>query len=268
VTSLNVALDPSSPGLPAYFATLATLPVSFTPSPPSAVPDVTVIDGRTEWPHHAARAIRDGVRGIVVSDPRVTSASTVSELALTAERAGVPVELAEPFAGDPAFEEHGARIAEQSDGLSGVFLTENRTDANGAPAALSVLRTLRAMRLDVGVRSIATTAVGLSIVGWAGDTPVLAHTTRSGVRSGQRVQGIGATHNIDLVLHGSSNAAPALITITSVSDSSRLPTVYETADRAAWRRVARALESGQQSYGSLAGFAADVEVATSMTPVR
>ncbi|MGW4032949.1 hypothetical protein ACWEFL_27225 [Streptomyces sp. NPDC004838] len=239
----------------AFDYTLATLPESYVVVPTHA--DVEVVDGGVGWVNAASRAIETGVRAVIVTDPVFVGSDAVLGLADRADAAGVLVRMAEQFAGNPALAAHERQLRAHLVATTAVVVTETRAEVPPADAALSVLRTLRALGLDAEFASWSGRLSSVHIGGDAGTVAIEAAVSRSR-HAGQRIQALGWSRTVDIELPPAGTSTPARLTITTLDGEDKLASIYETADRAAWRATHESLESGHVDTAALRAFAADV----------
>lgn len=255
-----LAIAPDAVGEPPqYSSTLASLPISFSPASGEQRPEVLAIAGNGDWAARAAAAIGDGIRSIVVSAPATTSTSELAALIELASDRSARVELAEPYAGDPVFEKHGDQLRAHVQTLSALVVTESAPRLDQPDAVLRVLRTLRALGLEPELASVDGSPTGASIQAAAGRLIVEANVARSAAAVGQRIQGLGFSRTLDIRLHGAQNARPATVVVATMAGENRLSTVYETAERAAWRRIAADSGGGEPRNTGLRTFLEDLE---------
>ena len=258
MTTLTITVDPSSP-LPSYAMTLATLPVSFAGHGDIATADVVHCSGAGDWTRRASELIEQGARALIISDPEPADPQDVRRLLDTAQQHSTAVELAEPYAGDPALSVHAAALTAHLAGLTALVITENTPDLTPDAAALSIARLVRALGRTLTLTSIRSHADTVFVNGTAGELLVQGLVTRSRAGVQQRVQGLGFGRTLDIRLLGSANARPSEITVSTMGGETRLSTTYETAERTAWTRLHCTLTAGQRDSTSLAGFADDLD---------
>ncbi|HEX5727869.1 hypothetical protein [Microbacterium sp.] len=255
-----------------FAPTLASLPVSFTPATPDEFPDVTVIDGGAPWPLEVADAIRAGSRGVIVSAPSITDPADVRAAADLAEQHGASIVLAEPYAGDPGLLANQTDITHHMAAVDTVSIKHIDVDADSDADSqlLAVLRTARAIGYPgIDVVTYMRTGHGFTASGVARNGAVFAGlgVRSSGAQEGQSVRGYGFARTVAVDLYGAATASPALISYTNVEGELRVPTVYETADRAAWKRLKSTLTApGSQSLITLRDFADDLETVLAARP--
>jgi hypothetical protein len=242
-----------------FSETLASLPESFGPATAAEPATVVTVDGDGGWPAEAAQAIRGGARAVIVVDPLVVEAAEVRELATLADASGAFVELAEQYAGDPALAVHRQDLLDHIETLGVLVVTETTPALRRENAVLGVLRTLRALGQQVRLTDVWETPTAVLTRGSAGAIVVEGAVSRGTVPIGQRVQGLGTGRTVDVTLLGRATARPASITVATMAGELRLPTVYETAPRATWRRVHAALENRRHDNAALQAFADDVD---------
>jgi hypothetical protein len=259
--ALTIGITPGAV-VPSFAPTLASLPVSFTPGTAEAFPDITVVEGGDQWPLEVADAIRSGSRGVVVSNPGVTTVADVNAAADLANKHGARVVLAEAFAGDPGLLEHLIDVTNHLAAVDTLSIKYVSADGDAHSQLLSALRTARTVGYaGIKLHSVVITDHGFTAAGTAANDAVFAAL---GVRSsaavaGQSIRGYGFARTVEIDLFGAKTAAPARISVTNVDGELLVPTVYETADRAAWQRLKRELAEPAAGQTELRDFAADLE---------
>lgn len=253
--------------VPSFAPTLASLPVSFTPAIATDSLDVAIIGGGAQWALEVADAIRNGSRGVVVSNPAMTDPAEVIAAATLADERGVLVVLAEPYAGDPGLLAHQTDIVNHLAAVDTLSVKYVSADDDSPNQLLAVLRTARAVGYPtIRLSSFVDTEHGFTAAGVAANGAVFGAL---GVRSsaavaGQSIRGYGFARTVELELFGTVTATPARITYTNVDGRVLVPSVYETADRAAWRHLADELKSTvAQRRNALRDFATDIETVLS-----
>lgn len=258
MTILTIA--PASPDAPLRFLqTMASLPESFSSTSRTAAPDAVSVDGGPNWAKQATTLIETGVKALVVSDPRVVEADEVHNLILIAEHHGATVELAESYAGDPALKHHGESISANLETMAVLIVTENHPLPDLRSAALSIVRTCRALGRPLELETVRWHGHSVFVIGRSQNLVVEGVVTRSNACVGQRIQGLGYASTMNVWLTGSATAQPADIAITTLSGETRFTTIYETADRAAWKRLHQTVtSSAQRNTHALTLFAQDL----------
>lgn len=244
--------------LPRFGRTLASLPVSYVPAAQDTVPHVMLVSGEGEWAQRSADAIGKGCRAIIVTDPGMAAADSIAALADLAERSGVVIELAERYAGDATLQHHRHDLAQHLLAASTIIVTQIGPFGTPAAAALDMVRTLRALGQAPVITSLWTIGQSVAIRGTTGAMLVEGLATAGSAATGQRVQALGFSRTLRLTLPGDGDACPADIRIANMKGERKLPGLYESADRAAWRRVLAALASGRSDVTGLRLFAQDV----------
>jgi len=259
---MNTALTIGSqePGLLTRFGrTLASLPVSYTAAAPDSVPQVMLISGEGEWARRGADAIERGCAAVIIVDPGMTSAEQIVELADLAERNGSIVECVERYAGDSTLLQHRRDLTQHLVAVSAIILTQIGDFQNPASAALDMVRTLRALGQTVAIDKLWTTAHSVGIRGTSGTTLIEGLATAGTVAVGQRIQALGFGRTLSMTLHGDGSARPSDIRIANMKGERKWPGVYQSADRAAWRRIVASMAvSTSPDVSGLRLFADDV----------
>ncbi|PRB07513.1 hypothetical protein [Microbacterium sp. MYb64] len=234
---------------------LATLPESYVIADSAA--DVVVVDGGADWVQACARAVDTGARAVIVTDPVVVDAESILALDHRADEAGALVRVVDQYAGNPALAAHGRQLRAHLVVATAVILTETRAELSPADAALSVVRTLRALGFDTELAHWTVRPHSVHVAGSAGAVAVEAVVSRSS-HAGQRVQVLGSSRTIDIALPAAGTSTPARLTVTTLDGEDKLASVYEAADRAEWRRTHDLLGSGNTGASQLRELAADV----------
>lgn len=248
MTPFTVFADPEARDRGDLDAVVASLPVSLAYGARPA--DLVAVSGSHGWSGRLDAAILDGARGVVVVDPVGDEAPV----------AAIPVVLDQTFASHPGV--HAARDAAAR--IPAGALLEIRIATHGVEDLADEL--LRGIALSRAVtrtsvaegRLLARGAHGLTVRATLDDgRPALFTVTRTtAIARSARVRLLGDTA-VEVVVPDSSAARPARVTVTGPDASGLLPTVYETAHRASWRRLHRAVIEGRPTT-DLADFSDDL----------
>lgn len=251
----------------AFAATAASLPRSFRTVADGRADLVSVAGGPT-WADDARAAVDAGARGVIISDPSVVSADAVRALRDVVTSANATVVIADRYAADPAIVQHREDVVAHVSTVATLLITETAPTVSVRYAAFSVLRTLRAIGFDATITSSIDHGASITLRGNAGETIISANVAASTAAVGQRVLGFAYGRTVEIVLNGADTARPAHISITTMAGENRLSTVYETADRAAWRRAAEYHRGEASSSTELDGLLADIEAVERLSPAR
>lgn len=236
----------------AVASVIASLPVSFTPAGPES--EVRAILGIPGWASEALTAVGDGVKGLVIVSP---SAEDVAPLERAAEAAGVPIVIDSRWAANPALAGTDAPVREvlaQAVLLDSVATATFDTD----------LESLLAEHLAVALR-FAGELYDLRILhrsrhGYtaSGRLPDGAPVSLQGIITGSRSPGtslnlLTAGGGVGITIPDSNAAWPAEARVVTTNGATLLPTIYESAHRATWRRLRDHL-AAPSSARDLAGF--------------
>lgn len=245
---------------------VASLPATFGPA--AAEPDglaghadVAVIDGAAGWTASAARAIRAGARGVMVVNPVPEPAH---ELVTVADGAAAAVVLDLRWASSPALisnsGEPDARQAVRSALGTAAMLDSVATAAPGSdPRRLlgEHLAALLAVSGPVdGVVLLRSDAAGYTGSGrLANGAPFAFEGVLTAAFSARvDIRLYTADGGVSIRVPGPEAAWPAEVRVTGPHGEVLLPTLYESAHRAAWRRLKYHLSAGTRP-DDLAGFA-------------
>lgn len=253
LTVLSSPEADSSGGVPQV---VASLPVSLHPAD-GGTPALVAIAGTRGWTEKALESLSSGARGLMVIGPSIADVTALRD---RAEASSVPVVLDTEWAHNPAVDAAAPHFAAHHDENS---LLEARVNAAaGADLDQVLLAQLALIRAAVepvvsltyarrnrhGYDALAHLASGAQ----ASLTAVLtdALPTSAALRL------IKPQHAVALALPGPATAAPGRVTVSGPEGATLLPTKWETAHRAAWRRLHALAQAGQAS-GDLGNFAAD-----------
>jgi hypothetical protein len=259
-TRLTVSFDSEAAAAGDLTQVVASLPVSLARSEKSA--DLVGIAGGTGWPDAAEQAIEAGARGVLVVDP---VAADTSFLRGRAKAHAVPVVIDSTWSHNPAALDSTAAFAEVNSGDS---LVEARvTVPVGADLDRVLLGQLSLIRAAVapvtglvfarrsahGYDAIATLASGAR-----GSLTAIA-TNASASRATLRI--LWPETAVELEVPAPGTAIPGHLVVSNPQGATLATTQWETAHRAAWRRLHRLVSTGE-SANDLADFEHDVNVAT------
>ncbi|MFE4194424.1 hypothetical protein ACFRJ9_01025 [Paenarthrobacter sp. NPDC056912] len=239
----TVRATPQAAEAGAVALAVASLPESFGPA--TAAADIQVIAGQPGWPEEAAKAISTGARGIVVVNP---SPANVDSLVEAAERTGTAVVLDQRWASNPAVpaaEDAVRSMAGRAAILDTVATAPVGTGsgellADHLAAVVRITGPLGGLRvLTRGPHGYTATAV------LANGSPVALQ----GILSGARPAGVTITMltddgGVSVALPEPVAAWPATVKVTGPQGDVLLPTIYESAHRATWRRLKGHLDAG------------------------
>lgn len=234
-------------------AVLASLPVDFRESEqPNA--DVRVVSGTGTWVENVRVAVQDGARLLVVMDPSPEEPRSLRALAEQVEASQTVVVLAERFAGNPVFDLIEANLIPREL----LTVTAQAQTHDGAGYQRLLLETLRVLHV-LGLRPTLTTSAGathgVTIGGRLGEVPV-ALIASDGPSTQLRVTVTGSDRELDLTLYSADTARPARAISAGIENGVAVPTVYESAYRAAFLHVGGATTGGE----ALRAFADDTEI--------
>lgn len=254
---LTVTSSPEADAIGAVARVVASLPVSLHSSDDGGGA-LVAIAGASGWTDRALDSISSGAHGLMVISP---SAADVTALKERAEALGVPVVIDTEWAHNPAVAAAAPQFARHNDENS--FLEVRVNVPTGADldqvllAQLALIRTAvepvvsltYARRNGHGYDALAQLASGAR----ASLTAILTDA----VPASASLRIIKPRHAVTLTVPGSDTAAPGKVTVSGREGATLLPTLWESAHRAAWRRLHDLAEAGQ-GCDDLSAFAEDV----------
>ena len=265
-SSLRLDADPAARRNGDLASVVASLPASLRWD--SVSPDLLAVSGVDGWTARASRSVENGIKGILVVDPIVEDAGALDA---AASRAGVPVVIDRPLAGNPLLRTVVPIFADpdRRDGL-----LESRVVIPASGDLESALLDQLAL-----VRAAAAAVESAAVVIWTSAVYVIEGRIRdgrqvqlTGIRTNAQprsgwVRILGRTGEVELAIPDPGSARPAHATITTADGATLLPTLFETSHRAAWRRL-RDLARAGHSAPDLRHFRADVGVVASLSGGR
>jgi hypothetical protein len=241
---------------------IASLPATFGHAADKAgVADVAAIAGEAGWTGEALHAIESGHRAILVANP---CPEDTARLAAAADAAGTAVVLDHRWASNPALVSTGAgpdaREAFRSALGTAAMLDSVAAAAPGSDPGRFLGEHLAALLMVTGPLD------GLSLVrSGASGYLISARLPNGAPLTAQGVLTAALPAGVDIRLYTSDGGAsvrvpdpgaawPAEVRATGPHGDLRLPTLYESAHRSAWRRLKEHLTAGTRP-DDLAGFA-------------
>lgn len=237
---------------------VASLPESFGPAPAgdaaqAADADVVVIAGECGWTADAGRAIEAGARGVLVVNP-VPEAS--GQLAAAAAAAGAAVVLDLRWGSNPALVSRDGE-PDARDALRSALGTAAMLDSVATAAPGTNQDSLRAEHLAAllavsgpldGVRTLRSDRSGYTVSGrLANGSPFSAQGVLTAARpAGVDIRLYTANGGVNIHVPDPDAAWPAEVRALGPQGEVLLPTLYESAHRAAWRRLKDHLTAGSQ----------------------
>lgn len=239
---------------------IASLPASFAPAG-SASADVTVLPGEAGWTAEAGNSIAAGARAVMVVNP---VPEACRELAAAADDAGTVVALDLRWAANPALVS-GDGEPDARDAIRGALGTAALLDSVATAAPDSDPRRLLGDHLAAltavtgkldGVETLRLDRAGYTVSGWlAGGAPFTAQGILTAARpAGLDIRLYTVEGGVSVMVPDPSAAWPAEVRAIGVQGEVLLPTLYESAHRASWRRLRDHLNAGSRP-DDLAGFA-------------
>jgi len=262
-TSLGVYAGESARRSGDIDVVIASLPVTLRPS--TAATELVGIAGETGWAGDALAAIEGGAIGLIIIDP---VAEDAADLSLAAERRGVPVVIDYPFAGNPAMPMAAAYFSasESPHALLECTVT-TRPGGNLRRLIMDQFALVRALDGQI------ETATALD---WTDRRYVVTARTEQGRRvrltaisttaqpPAAAVRMLGADGSVEFNVPDPGTARPAVATLITPSGAESLPTLFETAHRLTWRRLARLVHDGGQA-SDLSRFTKDSSIVGALT---
>lgn len=222
---------------------VASLPATFGPA--TDAPDVQVIAGHSGWTASAEQAIKDGARGIIVVNP---APENTQALQAAAEAAGTTILLDQRWASNPAVagaEDAVRAMAGRAAVLDSVATAPAGTDtgdllADHLAAVVRLTGPLENLRLiNRGTHGYTVSAR------LANGSPVALQGILSSARpAGVHVSLLTDDGGVSVALPEPLAAWPATVKVTGPQGELLLPTLYESAHRATWRRLKEHLDTG------------------------
>lgn len=233
--------------------TVASLPASFGPalSPQTPAADVAVVAGERGWTLESSRAIEAGARGVMVVNPVPEDSRG---LAAAADAAGTAVVLDLRWASSPALVS-GNGEPDARDAVRGALGIVALLDsvATAAPGTdpqrllgehLAVLQTVAGPLHDVAI--LRRDMTGYTASGrLANGSPFTAQGILTEARrAGADLRLYTQDGGVSITIPDPDAAWPAEVRATGPQGEVLLPTLYESAHRAAWRRLKDHLDDG------------------------
>ncbi|WP_115789465.1 hypothetical protein [Arthrobacter silvisoli] len=234
---------------------VASLPASFGPAEAGSAAVVRVIAGLPGWPQEAVKAIDGGARGIVVVNP---AAESVGNLLEAVEASGSAIVLDERWASHPAVA--GAEDAVRTMAGRAALLDSVATAPAGTGSGELLAEHLAAVvRLTGSLENLRVVSSGTHGYTVSGRLANGAPVALQGVLSRARPAGVSISMltddgGVSVALPEPLAAWPATVKVTGPQGEILLPTLYESAHRATWRRLKEHLDAGT-APSDLAGFA-------------
>lgn len=249
---LSVNASPTAEAAGAVGSVIASLPVSLGPGSNDA--DIRAISGRPGWTAAALTAIADGARGVLVVEP---AAEDTTALAHATEAAVVPVVLDRRWASNAALDSAAAaalEVAGEAVLLDSVAVAAPHTD----PELLLGEHLALIVRVAGDIPELRIVQRGPRGYTVAGRLPNGAPVSLQGILThalpgGARLELITADGGVNVEVPDPDTARPATTTVATASGATMLPTIFESAHRTSWRRLAGAVD-GSAPTTDLADF--------------
>lgn len=208
--------------------------------------DVLALSGTAGWAERAVEALREGACGVVVIAP---GAEAVDVLRTTAAELNASVVLDQRWRSNPA-------VVTARDAVSGLqspicfadIAVNVQTIAEVEPALHESVQIAQyvigtAENLRVLHRQSRTVLVSATVEG-APLTITIA--VGPAIDSPCRVRVVALSGGVNLSVPDPETAAPGIVTIVHHDGATTLPTRWESAHRASWRRLAASFERGER----------------------
>ncbi|WP_426561309.1 hypothetical protein ACPPVT_14205 [Angustibacter sp. McL0619] len=248
----------------------ASLPLSLGVAA-SEPAQLVAVDGRQrDWLTVATETASSGVLGILVVHPRPgPAAAAVHELAARARDNGLPVVVETVWAAHPAVAQLADSTRARLDDVAladSVAIVAKDDPRSPASVLLDQLALLRAVLGPIDeVTFSASGASGHTVNARRGASAVALSAVRTSVSpAGARLAIYTASGEAHLVVPEGGTAAPARASVVDDQGESVLPSWYESASRASWRRLVEAVTS-QQALADLDFLADDLDRIASLT---
>lgn len=266
--------DPDAPPTPLPLRPVwASLPLSLAESAEPG--ELVAVDGRGDgWAGYLAAALASGARGVLLVAPAPgADPDVVAALAGEASARGVSVVVQTAWATDPGVDAYAEAVGDDlaDTVLFDVLSTVDSADPDRPtlPAMmLDQLQLLRALGLQLSAVAVSRWLPGsVTVIGSVGGgTAVLTAVVGGGSAAHIRFTARGSATESQLVVYGSADARPAEAELTGASGTLRLPSLYESAARAAWRRLHTSV-TRSEPLDELTGLAADLRLLASTGPL-
>ncbi|MEC3853998.1 hypothetical protein [Paenarthrobacter ureafaciens] len=245
IKQYTVRATPEAQEAGAVALAVASLPESFGPAASDNQADVQVISGQPGWTARAAEAIASGARGVVVVNP---AAENTESLQANAQQSGAAVVLDQCWASNPALpgaEDTVRSMAGRAALLDTVATAPTGTDpgelfADHFATVVRLTGPLASLRLLTrGPRGYTATAV------LTNGAPVALQGVVSNARpAALDFRLLTDDGGVSVTLPEPVAAWPATVKVTGPQGELLLPTIYESAHRATWRRLKEHLDAG------------------------
>ncbi|NQX26487.1 hypothetical protein HQQ81_03875 [Microbacteriaceae bacterium VKM Ac-2854] len=258
MSALTVQADAPARAAGDVAAVIASLPVSLAPADENTAgaAELVAIAGSAGWSGRAAEALAAGAHGVLVIEPVAEDVAALDGL----------VVLDRTFASNPGLSAALPAIEAIDDGA----LLEARVvvpvGADLDAALLGQLALVRAAGSPVAMaRILARSAAGYTVRGEleSGRSVLLTAVASDARPAAASLRLLGATSAVEVEIPAPVAARPLRATVTTAEGATLLPTQYETAHRASWRRLRDLLASGSPA-ADLDAFAADAALAASL----
>jgi hypothetical protein len=259
-TPLTVSLLSDQPGWGR--ALVSSLPRSLRTSE-SADADLTLIDGRDDWPSLALARVKLDCRRILVIEPDPTDVVAIADLADAVEESGASLILSERFASDPAL----PGFRDWLGPAYGTLTLESISGDHPETTEFAQLRLLRACGFSVTELGLVTGGPAISLI-----EADMQHGERQvHIRLSATQSGAGSTRHLvcayapdstaRLELANGGDARPAKACLFSSDGELTLPSIHESAHRHQLRTLVEV--EFADSASALRAFANDAALALS-----
>jgi hypothetical protein len=263
MTAIAIQIDSRNFGWASALA--ASLPVSLTRSDDPA--GIILLDGASDWADRLAGRMKAGHRRFLVVDPAIPPEAALDRTIALAAETGADVMISETHGDNPAVESFRKLLA----GPHSVVTITGIGMIGLAELVLQQLRLARRLGLEsVGIVQVLASEGSLiaTLDAWCGGAPLLLRLTltqSSAIPACHRLTAHAPTETAFIELASEPDARPATAYRANLEGGLELPTIYESAHRAALKLLAG--QGLAASRGVLAGWKEDAMLATAIAGV-
>ncbi|GAA4048406.1 hypothetical protein GCM10023063_39870 [Arthrobacter methylotrophus] len=255
-TQYTVTATPRAEESGAVALAVASLPASFGPaSEATPTPQISAIEGAPGWTNEAIKAIDGGALGIVVVNPVPERTAALLD---AAETAGVVVVLDQRWAANPALVPAEDAVRSVA-GRAAMLDTVATAPVGSDPARLLTEHLAAVVRVTGQLNALRVLRRGTHGYTMSGRLANGAPVSFQGLLSNARPAGVEVRlytddGGVSIAVPEPLAAWPAEVRATGPQGEILLPTLYESAHRATWRRLKEHLDA-ETFPSDLAGFA-------------
>lgn len=218
----------------------ASLPASLTLGTETS--DIHTVEGAAGWTERAIRALRAGAEGVVVVAPEPEE--TADLRAIAAEQGGFVI-LDQRWRSNPAVSEAREAVRSLNAPLSAVSVAVNVQATDDVERALH--ESLQIAHFVIGdvedVRLLQRHSQTALVAGTVSGAPLTINVAVGpAIVHPFRLHAVALSGGVHLSLPDPATATPGLVRIVHAEGETTLPTRWESAHRAAWRRAIAAFE--------------------------